>query len=129
MTENRQLIVLMHLSQLLDLVTGVVGLIVPLLIWALKKRNNRSRHKWQSDYHFQLTMLLYSLLAFALLIFLGLGILIWMAIGFLCLLFPIINAIRTSSVNTLITLGVFVLLNRFSESNPTLMLTMFVIAP
>ena len=27
----------MHLSQLLDLVTGVGGLILPLLIWAVKK--------------------------------------------------------------------------------------------
>ena len=98
MTENRQLIVLMLLSQLLDLVTGVGGLIVPLLIWAVKKEEiiDLDIHG-KAIINFQLSMLLYSLLAFQLLIFLGLGILIWMAVGFLCLLFPIINAIRTSS--------------------------------
>ena len=96
MTENRQLIVLMHLSQLLDIVTGVGGLIVPLLIWAVKKEEiiDLDIHG-KAIINFQLSMLLYSLLAFPLLIFLGLGIL--MAVGFLCLLFPIINAIRTSS--------------------------------
>lgn len=98
MTENRQLIVLMHLSQLLDLVTGVGGFILPLLIWAVKKEEiiDLDIHR-KAIINFQLSMLLYSLLAFPLLIFLGLGIFIWMAVGFLCLLFPIINAIRTSS--------------------------------
>ena len=37
MIENRQLLVLTHLSQLLDLVTGVGGFIVPLVIWLTKK--------------------------------------------------------------------------------------------
>lgn len=37
MIENRQLLVLTHLSQLLDLVTGVGGFIAPLVIWLTKK--------------------------------------------------------------------------------------------
>ena len=37
MIENRQLLVLTHLSQLLDLVTGVGGFIVPLVIWLTNK--------------------------------------------------------------------------------------------
>ncbi len=37
MKNNKQLLVLTHLSQLLDFVTGIGGLIVPLVLWILKK--------------------------------------------------------------------------------------------
>ena len=37
MKRNKQLLVLTHLSQLLDFVTGIGGFIVPLIIWAVKK--------------------------------------------------------------------------------------------
>ena len=33
MKENRQLLVLTHLSQLLDFVSGIGGFIVPLVLW------------------------------------------------------------------------------------------------
>ena len=37
MREDRQTLMLAHLSQLLDLVTGFGGFIVPLVIWISKK--------------------------------------------------------------------------------------------
>ena len=37
MKENKQLLVLTHLSQLLDFVTGIGGFIVPLVLWFTKK--------------------------------------------------------------------------------------------
>ena len=37
MREDRQLLMLTHLSQLLDLVTGIGGFIVPLVIWLTQK--------------------------------------------------------------------------------------------
>ena len=37
MREDNQLLVITHLSQLLDLVTGIGGFIVPLIIWATQK--------------------------------------------------------------------------------------------
>ena len=37
MREDKQLLVLTHLSQLLDFVSGVGGFIVPLVIWLIKK--------------------------------------------------------------------------------------------
>ena len=98
MIENRQLIVLLHLCQLLDLLTGIGGLIVPLIIWATKKDQ-----VYGMDFHgkqvlnFQLSMVLYTLIAFPLLLLFGLGILIWIAVGMLCIIFPVINAIKASS--------------------------------
>ena len=37
MKEDKQLLVLTHLSQLLDFVTGIGGFIVPLILWLTKK--------------------------------------------------------------------------------------------
>lgn len=98
MIENRQLIVLMHLAQLLDLLTGVGGLIVPLVIWSVKKEEvyQLDRHGKQII-NFQLSMILYSLIAIPLVFLLGFGFLILIAVGLLCLVYPIVNALRASS--------------------------------
>ena len=37
MREDKSLLVITHLSQLLTYITGIGGLIVPLIIWAFKK--------------------------------------------------------------------------------------------
>ena len=37
MREDRQMLMIMHLSQLLDFVTGIGGFIVPLILWATQK--------------------------------------------------------------------------------------------
>jgi len=88
----------MHLAQLLDLVTGVGGLIVPLVIWSVKKEEvyQLDRHGKQII-NFQLSMILYSLLAIPVVFLLGLGFLILIAVGLLCLVYPIVNALRASS--------------------------------
>ncbi|MDG1271730.1 MAG: DUF4870 domain-containing protein [Flavobacteriaceae bacterium] len=98
MIENRQLIVLMHLAQLIDLLTGVGGLIVPLVIWSVKKEEvyQLDRHGKQII-NFQLSMILYSLIAIPLVFLLGFGFLILIAVGLLCLVYPIVNALRASS--------------------------------
>jgi len=88
----------MHLAQLLDLLTGVGGLIVPLVIWSVKKEEvyQLDRHGKQII-NFQLSMILYSLLAIPVVFLLGLGFLILIAVGLLCLVYPIVNALRASS--------------------------------
>ena len=98
MIENRQLIVLMHLAQLLDLLTGVGGLIVPLVIWSVKKEEvyQLDRHGKQII-NFQLSMILYSLITIPLVFLLGFGFLILIAVGLFCLVYPIVNALRASS--------------------------------
>ena len=98
MIENRQLIVLMHLSQLLDLLTGVGGLILPLVIWSLKKEEiDQLDSHGKQIINFQLSMILYSLIAIPLIFLLGFGILILIVVGLLCLVYPVVNALRASS--------------------------------
>lgn len=98
MKEDKNLLVLLHLSQLLDLITGIGGLLVPLIIWSVKKDEIFGLdHHGKAILNFQISMILYSLLAFPLLLLVGLGILVWVIVGLLCLIYPVINALRASS--------------------------------
>lgn len=96
--EDRNLLVIAHLSQLLDLVTGIGGLIVPLVIWLTQKDK-----VYEMDTHgkaiinFQISMFIYSIICIPLILLIGLGLLGLIAIGLLILIFPIINAIKASN--------------------------------
>jgi len=98
MKEDRQLLVLTHLSQLLDFVTGIGGLIVPLVIWLTKKDE-----VYGMDLHgkailnFRISMFIYLLICIPAVFLLGLGIIGFIVIGIGYLIFPIINAIRASN--------------------------------
>ena len=84
MREDRQTLMLTHLSQLLDLVTGFGGFIVPLIIWIMKKDEiyDMDEHG-KSILNFQLSMFLYAIICIPLILLLGLGILGLIAIGIL----------------------------------------------
>ncbi|MFD2828389.1 hypothetical protein DSM03_102317 [Leeuwenhoekiella aestuarii] len=96
--EDRNLLVVAHLSQLLDFVTGVGGFIVPLILWLTQKDK-----VMQMDEHgkqiinFQISIFIYSILCIPLILLLGLGILGFIVLGILVLIFPIINAIKASN--------------------------------
>lgn len=98
MREDKQLIVITHLSQLLDLVTGIGGFIVPLIIWLTQKDK-----VYQMDEHgkmilnFQISMFIYSIISIPLIFLFGIGIFFLIAIAILVLVFPILNAIRVSN--------------------------------
>jgi len=98
MREDRQTLMLTHLSQLLDLVTGFGGFIVPLIIWITNKDKiyDMDEHG-RSILNFQLSMLVYAIICIPLILLIGLGILGLIAIGILCLVFPIINAIKANN--------------------------------
>lgn len=98
MREDRQLLVITHLSQLLDLVTGIGGFIVPLVIWLTQKEKvlGMDEHG-KMILNFQISMFIYSIISIPLIIFFGLGFLMIIAIAILVLVFPIINAIRVSN--------------------------------
>jgi len=101
MKADRQLIVLTHLSQLITLVIGFGSLIIPLILWLTNKDK-----VYQMDEHgknivnFQISILIYSLLCIPLILLLGLGIVGLIAIAFIAILFPIINAIKASNGET-----------------------------
>ena len=98
MKEDRQTLMLTHLSQLLDIVTGFGGLIVPLILWATNKDKiyNMDEHG-KSIINFQLSMFIYAIICVPLILLLGLGILGLIGIGIFCLIFPITNAIRANN--------------------------------
>lgn len=98
MKEDKQLLVLTHLSQLLDFATGIGGFIVPLVLWLTKKDEilGMDAHG-KAILNFRISMFLYILICIPLILFLGLGILGLITIGVFYLIFPIINAIRASN--------------------------------
>jgi len=98
MRQDRQLIVLTHLSQLITLVIGFGSLILPLILWMTNKKK-----VYQMDTHgkniinFQLSILIYSIICIPLILLLGLGLLGLIALAFVAIIFPIINAIKASN--------------------------------
>ncbi|WP_031429110.1 DUF4870 domain-containing protein [Flavimarina sp. Hel_I_48] len=96
--EDRTLLVATHLSQLLDLVTGIGGFIVPLFLWLTQKEkiiNMDSQGK--EILNFQVSLFIYGILCIPLMLLFGLGLLGLMVVGFLGFIFPIINAIKVSN--------------------------------
>lgn len=98
MIEDKQLLVLTHLSQLLDFVSGVGGFIVPLVIWLIKKDEIVDMDRQGKEIlNFRISMFIYILICIPLILLLGLGILGLIVIGFFYLIFPIVNAVRVSN--------------------------------
>lgn len=98
MREDNQLLVITHLSQLLDLVTGVGGFIVPLIIWATQKDKVAGMEMHgKMIINFQISIFIYSIICIPLIIFLGLGIILLILVGLLALVLPILNAIKVSN--------------------------------
>lgn len=98
MREDKQLLMITHLSQLLDLVTGIGGFIVPLVLWLTQKDKvfGMDTHG-KMILNFQISLFLYSILSIPLILLFGIGILILIGIGIIAVVFPIINAIKVSN--------------------------------
>ncbi|APG64629.1 tRNA modification GTPase [Tenacibaculum todarodis] len=98
MKKNKQLLVLTHLSQLLDFVSGIGGFIVPLILWLVKKDEVLGMDKQGKEIlNFRISMFIYVLLCIPLIIFFGLGIIGLIVLSILYLVLPILNAIRVSN--------------------------------
>lgn len=101
MRKNKELLVLTHLSQLLDFVTGIGGLIVPLILWAVKKDEVEGMDEHgKAIINFRISMFLYVLLCIPLILLFGLGLLGFLVLGIFYLIFPIMNAIRANNDET-----------------------------
>ncbi len=98
MREDRQLIVLTHLSQLITLVVGFGSLILPLILWVTNKEKvYEMDNHGKSIINFQLSILIYSIICIPLILLLGLGILGLIVLGIISFVFPIINAVKASN--------------------------------
>lgn len=95
---DSQLLTLTHLAQLLTYLTGVGGLIVPLIIWITQKDKviGMDEHG-KAIVNFQLSIILYTIISIPAILLLGLGILMLILVGILGFVLPIINAIKASN--------------------------------
>lgn len=96
--EDRNLLVITHLSQYLDFITGFGGLIVPLVIWLTTKDSviGMDEHG-KSVINFQLTLILYLVIGIPGILLFGLGILLLIFTGILSIVMPAVNAIKASN--------------------------------
>lgn len=98
MREDRQMLMIMHLSQLLDFITGIGGFIVPLILWATQKDKIENMDEQGKEImNFQISLFIYSIVCIPLIFLFGLGFLLLIVVGILGLIFPIINAIKASN--------------------------------
>lgn len=101
MRQDKQLIVITHLSQLITLVVGFGSLILPLILWITNKEKvSQMDQHGKNIINFQLSLLIYSIICVPLILLLGLGILGLIVLAFISIVFPIINAIKASNGET-----------------------------
>jgi len=95
---DRQLLVITHLTQLLNYVIGFGGLITPLILWLTSKNtvDGMDEHG-KAVLNLQLSLLLYIVLSIPAILLLGLGILTLIGAGILGFVLPIVNAVRASN--------------------------------
>ncbi|MCB7480525.1 DUF4870 domain-containing protein [Christiangramia sediminis] len=98
MREDNQMLVMTHLSQLLDLVTGIGGFIVPLILWLTQKDKvaGMDMHG-KMILNFQISLFIYSIICIPLIFLFGLGFLGLIVIGLIALILPIMNALKVSN--------------------------------
>ena len=96
--EDKQLLVLTHLSQLLDYITGFGGFIVPLVLWIVNKDRviDMDIHG-KSILNFQISIFIYALLSIPAIFLFGLGIITLLIVAALAFILPIINAIKANN--------------------------------
>ncbi|WP_034040341.1 DUF4870 domain-containing protein [Wocania ichthyoenteri] len=101
MRQDNQLLVITHLSQLITLITGFGSLLLPLVLWLTQKEK-----VYQMDAHgkniinFQLSLIVYAIICIPLILLFGLGLLGFIVLGIISVVFPIINAIKANNGET-----------------------------
>ncbi|OIQ30308.1 MAG: tRNA modification GTPase [Bacteroidetes bacterium MedPE-SWsnd-G2] len=95
---DNQFLFMTHLSQLINLVTGCGGFIIPLILWVTNKdKISGMDEHGKSILNFQISWFLYCLLSIPLILLFGLGLLTLGALGVLAVVLPVYNAIRASN--------------------------------
>ncbi|PZD76773.1 DUF4870 domain-containing protein [Mesonia sp. K7] len=95
--EDRQLLAILHFSQLLNFISGVGGFVAPLIIWLLKKDEiAHMDEQGKQVLNFQISFFIYAIIG-AILSLILVGFLLLGIIALLNLIFPIINGIKASN--------------------------------
>ncbi|WP_435132871.1 DUF4870 domain-containing protein [Formosa sp. A9] len=101
MREDKQLLIITHLSQLVTLVTGFGSLLIPLVLWITQKeRVYEMDENGKVILNFQISLIIYAILCVPLILLFGLGLLGFLVIGIIGIVFPILNAIKVSNGQT-----------------------------
>ena len=96
--ENKQLLVLTHLSQLIVLITGFGSLLLPLVIWLTQKDKIQELDQHGKQIlNFQISLLIYTVICVPLILLFGLGLLGFILLGIGAIILPILNAIKASN--------------------------------
>ncbi|MBU2940421.1 DUF4870 domain-containing protein [Lacinutrix sp. C3R15] len=99
--QDKQLLVITHLSQLVTLVIGFGSLIVPLILWATQKEKVQEMDAHGKNIiNFQLSLIVYCIICVPLILLFGLGLLGFVLLGIIAIVFPIVNAIKASNGET-----------------------------
>lgn len=92
--EDRDILFLLHLSQLLNFVTGFGGLVAPIIIWLIKQDEVQNLDQQAKEViNFQITMFIAVLICIPL-CFIFIGIFLLIGIGLVSIIVPIIQAIN-----------------------------------
>lgn len=95
--EDRQMLMLMHLSQLLFVVSGIGGIIVPLILWQLKKTEIQNMDEQGKEVvNFQISLFIYYAIS-GLLAFILIGIPLLVVLMLINIIFPIIYGIKANN--------------------------------
>ena len=95
---DKSLLIITHLSQLLNFAIGFGGLIVPLVLWLTSRDKVEGMNEHgKSVVNFQLSMLLYFVISIPAILLFGLGLLGLVAVGLLSFIMPISNAVKASN--------------------------------
>ena len=98
MRQDNQLLVITHLSQLIMLITGFGSLILPLILWLTQKEKvYQMNEHGKRIVNFQISLIVYFIICIPIILFFGLGLLGFVVLGIISVIFPIINAIKASN--------------------------------
>ncbi|WP_434036434.1 DUF4870 domain-containing protein [Formosa sp. 4Alg 33] len=98
MREDKQLLILTHLSQLATLALGFGSLIIPLVLWLMQKDKVVGMDaEGKKIINFQISLVIYFIICIPLILLLGLGFVGFLILGVLSVIFPILNAIKVSN--------------------------------
>ena len=97
MKEDRQLLVITHLSQLSVFILGFGSLIFPLILWLTKRDDTyKMDSHGKSIVNFQLSLIVYCIICIPLILLFGLGFLGFILLGIASVIYPITNAIKVN---------------------------------
>lgn len=98
MREDKQLLIITHLSQLVTLSLAFGSLLIPLVIWITQKDKVIGMdEEGKKILNFQISLAIYWVVCVPLILFFGLGLLGFLILGIVSIIFPIINAIKVSN--------------------------------